>query len=420
MLKSWFVILLFPMIAINSISWADDPPNLIGCPSFDCAGDCSGYLCIGTGVPDSYSDGWCGDISHIGSGSGDVSPHSGSVMLCFDGTTPTGCSEFYAGCNVYHVLDIHDYRSVIDNGTARVDAKMYVNRVAGDMGTDTQFDLIVYACAGDVSQFPSIMDICPRFVSVLYSFYDPGTWELVTLSFQAPTDTDYIVISLVAIEDVYNDSSCPEFDGHYCDDVSLQIYDITPPAEPEGLSVAYRMTGSILTWNDALEDNFDHYRVYRGQVPDFTPTTDDLVSEPVEAGYVDTPTDNPWEWCYKVSMVTNAGVESSASAPEVITSVRQGGLDISGSKLAATPNPFNPQTTIRYDLPAPATVRLCIYSVSGSLVKILVDEDSQSQGSHAKIWAGRDTRGLAVPSGTYFYRLTAGGYSETRRMVLVR
>jgi hypothetical protein len=86
----------------------------------------------------------------------------------------------------------------------------------------------------------------------------------------------------------------------------------------------------------------------------------------------------------------------------------------------AVPNPFNPLTTIRFDLPEAVRVSLQIYNLSGQLVHSLVGASKLDAGRHEVTWNGQDQFGRGVSSGTYFYRLTAGDYVETRRMVLVR
>ena len=83
------------------------------------------------------------------------------------------------------------------------------------------------------------------------------------------------------------------------------------------------------------------------------------------------------------------------------------------------PNPFNPTTTIRYDLSADVDVRLAVYDIVGRRVVTLVEE-FQAAAKYSEVWDGRDTAGLAVASGVYFYRLTAGSTVMTRAMVLVR
>ncbi|MFH1842332.1 MAG: FlgD immunoglobulin-like domain containing protein, partial [bacterium] len=83
------------------------------------------------------------------------------------------------------------------------------------------------------------------------------------------------------------------------------------------------------------------------------------------------------------------------------------------------PNPFNPQTTITFSLPAPAPVRLSVYSVAGKRVATLLDE-IREPGSHEVVWNGQNDRGRSLPSGSYFYRLETDGEFVTRGMVLLK
>jgi len=83
------------------------------------------------------------------------------------------------------------------------------------------------------------------------------------------------------------------------------------------------------------------------------------------------------------------------------------------------PNPFNPTTQIRYGLPAQSPVTLTIYSVLGQEVARLVDE-VEPAGVHVVQWNGRDARGVPVSSGVYFYRIAAGRYTDTRKMLLMK
>ncbi|MBU8869510.1 MAG: VCBS repeat-containing protein [Gemmatimonadales bacterium] len=86
----------------------------------------------------------------------------------------------------------------------------------------------------------------------------------------------------------------------------------------------------------------------------------------------------------------------------------------------AYPNPFNPQTTIAFELPQVEAVRLRVFDVSGRLVRELIGGETYDQGRHEAIWRGADDAGRQMSSGTYFYRLEAGEFSETKRMVLVK
>ena len=83
------------------------------------------------------------------------------------------------------------------------------------------------------------------------------------------------------------------------------------------------------------------------------------------------------------------------------------------------PNPFNPVTAIRYQIPSDQHVRLDLYNVLGKLVRVLVDDD-QNTGRYTIHWDGKNEYGASVSSGIYFYRLRAGNYNETKKMLLIR
>ena len=85
------------------------------------------------------------------------------------------------------------------------------------------------------------------------------------------------------------------------------------------------------------------------------------------------------------------------------------------------PNPFNPSTTIAFDIPEgkEVSVRLNVYNMRGQLVRTLVNE-LKSEGSYQIQWDGTDNYGRRVSSGVYFYRITTGEFSQTRKMVILK
>ena len=88
------------------------------------------------------------------------------------------------------------------------------------------------------------------------------------------------------------------------------------------------------------------------------------------------------------------------------------------------PNPFNPETWIPYQLAASAEVTLTIYDANGEMVRYLA-LGYQAAGmyrsrSRAVYWDGRNQLGESVASGLYFYTLTAGEFSATRRMLILK
>jgi len=83
------------------------------------------------------------------------------------------------------------------------------------------------------------------------------------------------------------------------------------------------------------------------------------------------------------------------------------------------PNPFNPQTTIAFSLKDGANVSLSIYDVGGRRVRDLVNENRTS-GAYKVVWDGRSSSGDPVASGVYFYKLVAGSFTDTKKMVLLK
>ena len=83
------------------------------------------------------------------------------------------------------------------------------------------------------------------------------------------------------------------------------------------------------------------------------------------------------------------------------------------------PNPFNPNTTIKYNLPKRTSVSLKIYNLAGQLIKTLVNEKQQT-GSYIVKWNGNDEQSCNVTSGVYLCRLQTNEFVQTRKMILVR
>lgn len=102
------------------------------------------------------------------------------------------------------------------------------------------------------------------------------------------------------------------------------------------------------------------------------------------------------------------------------------GMELAESRLPGTfelsqnyPNPFNPSTEIRFSLAKPADVRLEIYDIMGRVVATLIQEP-MTAGYHKVAWEGKNNTGQAVSSGVYFYRLTAGQFVATKKMVVIK
>ena len=83
------------------------------------------------------------------------------------------------------------------------------------------------------------------------------------------------------------------------------------------------------------------------------------------------------------------------------------------------PNPFNPETTIRYELADTGPVSLRVFDITGQMVRELVSAE-QPVGHYQIQWDGRNTAGATAGSGVYFYELHAGSYHSVQKMLLMK
>jgi hypothetical protein len=201
-------------------------------------------------------------------------------------------------------------------------------------------------------------------------------------------------------------------------DSGRSVDNLAPPV-PTGFAVAYYTgSGNQLTWDASSVRDFRYFRIYRGNEPDFVPSTATLVRTTTATSWTD-PEYSGGDVYYKITALDYVENESEPASPETVTDVAGETVPLAFALHANVPNPFNPITTIRYDLPAAGPVRLAVYDVAGRLVRVLVAGE-RAAGSYEAVWDGRDQSGRSSPSGSYLARLVAGGKVEVVRMGLVR
>lgn len=215
----------------------------------------------------------------------------------------------------------------------------------------------------------------------------------------------FFVSALTEIPDVFYDSY-PD-SGYSVDNLA--------PSPPGNLRWD---DAALLAWDECEEEDSNYFTVYGSGSDVFDPETAELIGYTVETNLDVNGTDFDY---YHTTASDFAGNEGDAST---IESEVQGIEDAERlpevfALHACRPNPFNPSTTIRYDLPKTASTRLCIYDLTGRMIRTLVDAEYHQPGRHWVEWDGRDNAGQEVGSGTYFYRLEAGPFSQTRRMTLL-
>ncbi|MFA6110899.1 MAG: LamG-like jellyroll fold domain-containing protein [Candidatus Latescibacterota bacterium] len=117
--------------------------------------------------------------------------------------------------------------------------------------------------------------------------------------------------------------------------------------------------------------------------------------------------------------ITSSLPDQTGEGSTAVTDAAAAALPRKPELLPAYPNPFNPSTTIEYELAVAGDVSLAIYDLAGQRVRILA-QGAQDAGRHQVVWDGRSEAGKAVASGVYLCTLKAGAYQRTRKLALVR
>ncbi|MBP6671572.1 MAG: S8 family serine peptidase [Bacteroidetes bacterium] len=112
-------------------------------------------------------------------------------------------------------------------------------------------------------------------------------------------------------------------------------------------------------------------------------------------------------------------VSAYRGKPSSVQSTDENGIPSDFTLLQNFPNPFNPETVIRYTVPVQSSVSVSVYDILGKRIAQLVNEDHQP-GTYSVEWNGRNQLGEAAASGMYLYRLEANGISRSGKMVLMR
>jgi hypothetical protein len=191
------------------------------------------------------------------------------------------------------------------------------------------------------------------------------------------------------------------------------------PSVPQGFAVAYNAGSNLLSWDPSNDVDFQFFRIYRSTDPNFTPAPGNLVHATTDTLWHDTAPD-AWLYNYKLTAVDFSGNESDPTGPLTVTAITDPAGSTTYTLYQNVPNPFNPTTVIRYDVPTGGgVVTLRVYDVTGRLVRTLVD-GVQTPGQKAVTWRGRNNVGQPVTSGVYFYRLMAPGFVQTHKMALLK
>jgi hypothetical protein len=196
------------------------------------------------------------------------------------------------------------------------------------------------------------------------------------------------------------------------------------PATPGNIVASLLADRTVnLRWADPVDADFQYFAIYRSTNSGFDPKGTQPLATLIGTNYVDKDVTIGNKYYYRLSTFDFAGNESVYS-PEISATIvtveeRGGGVPTEYALAQNFPNPFNPETWIKYQLPASAHVRLSIYNSLGQEVRRLVDY-TQPAAYHQVVWDGRNDAGNPLPSGIYFYRLETSKFTSIKKMVMMK
>ena len=176
-----------------------------------------------------------------------------------------------------------------------------------------------------------------------------------------------------------------------------------------------------LTWQTATEINNHGFDVERKVISDqqsvfekigFVPGTGNSNS-PKDYSFIDQPTGGT-KFSYRLKQIDNDGNYKFYDAINVTLTENQ-----TAELMQNSPNPFNPSTAIKFYIPTISNVSIKIYDMLGKEVITLMNSQKDA-GYHIVYWNGRDKYGSDVSSGVYLYKLTAGSFTQTKKMLMLK
>jgi hypothetical protein len=190
------------------------------------------------------------------------------------------------------------------------------------------------------------------------------------------------------------------------------------PDAPTGLVATVVDEGIHLSWDLSSADDFQYFELEKSIMEDFSSVETFTL---VDTSYLDAIYELNQTNFYRLSAVDNSGNVSDYSdmVEAAILQLEEDLVPDSYALHQNYPNPFNPVTTIRYDLPEEAQVMIRIFDIQGRIVRTLVD-GHEDAGRKAVPWNATNQVGEPVAAGMYIYMIQSGGFSQVRKMLLLK
>ncbi|MFH1680417.1 MAG: M14 family zinc carboxypeptidase [Candidatus Eisenbacteria bacterium] len=185
----------------------------------------------------------------------------------------------------------------------------------------------------------------------------------------------------------------------------------------ESVRVRWRYSTDQLEYLRGVQiDDIENVRLFGG--------VDTLASDIEETSYLVAGrlTDSYFYWVRGIDQEESAGYWSGIRRVNVdvtSTDIASGRAPLRTALGASVPNPFNPTTTIHFSLSQRGPVDLAIYDIAGRVIRVLAS-GARDAGNHTVVWDGTNSEGRDVASGIYLYRMSAAGFHDTKKLVLLR
>ncbi len=252
----------------------------------------------------------------------------------------------------------------------------------------------------------------------------PGSWtpvELVMTGCAGPTTEGFVDISM-DLNNMYveecatcDDSTCGGYLGAAGGCSIKLVLDGSVGVSIAEFTVSATEDAITLMWRASNEDEDLSFNIYRAEKSEgsFLRINDTPIVGSGRLSYVDGTAAHGKTYLYMIGVMEGGSERYSSQLEASLNHKFQFSLSQN------FPNPFNPTTKIHFSLDKEEVVQLCIYDISGGLVRTIAHR-KMTPGVYSEEWNGRDAKGQVVASGIYIYRLKAGGRTLTKKMVFLK
>ncbi len=179
----------------------------------------------------------------------------------------------------------------------------------------------------------------------------------------------------------------------------------------------------ILTWESHSHPELEYYKIEFSDNPNFTSNYEEIFVDDNYFVFDQNHLENGIEYHFRVIAYTTMGwSEYSGTLSGTLELLDTGINNITSSNFSLSqnyPNPFNPITTLKYFIPKDSFVNVAVHDMTGKMIKTIVNEN-QNYGSKTVQWDATNNQGEPASAGVYLYRIKAGDFRQTNKMILLK